>query len=123
MTEARRSATLGLRGSVALRSGRLMFDMRSLHVAGLPPLAAVEQQALRLVAEGVSPREISEWLGLAEDALYRLVSWALDELEPAPGGRKMADVHAATGSRPATADDAAEFDRLYGASLPPDDEA
>lgn len=96
--------------------------MRDLEVAALPTLTPVEAQVLRLVVEGVGPREISARLGLPEDGLYRLVGWALDEIEPAPAGMTMADVYAEGGSRPATAAELVEFDRLYGASLPPDDE-
>jgi len=99
-----------------------MFDMRKLRVGDLASVTAIEEQALRLVADGLSPREIAARLELPEDAVYRLVSWALEELEPAPRGRTLADVHAEDGSRPATAAELAGFEQLYGASLPPDHE-
>lgn len=99
-----------------------MFDMRSLPSAVLPTLTVREQQAIRLVADGLSPREIAARLDVSEESLYRLVAWVLDEVEPAPAGRTVADVHAERGSRAATAAELDEFERLYGHSLAPDDE-
>lgn len=110
------------RGGVALTYA--MFDMRSLPsaVAGLSRLTEQEQHALRLVAEGVAPREVAERVEISEVALYRLVAWVLDELEPAPAGMTIADAHAADSTRPATPAELDEFERLYGQSLPADDE-
>ncbi|MGE4425207.1 MAG: helix-turn-helix domain-containing protein [Solirubrobacteraceae bacterium] len=99
-----------------------MFDMRELAVAELPPLAPVEERALRLVAEGLAPRDVATRVGLPEDAVYRLVGWALEEIEPEPGGRTMADVHHERGSRPATTTEVAAFEQELGASLPADGE-
>ncbi|MGH2879546.1 MAG: LuxR C-terminal-related transcriptional regulator [Solirubrobacteraceae bacterium] len=101
-----------------------MFDMRTFPsaVKYLPSLSEREEQILRLVGEGCSPREIAEQLAIEEDELYRFVGWALDELPPEPAGRTIADVHATNGSRPATGAEVQEFERLYGSFLPPDDE-
>ncbi len=101
-----------------------MFDMRSLPsaLAEIPRLTEPEQRMLTLVAEGLSPREIAERLEMPEDALYRLVAWVLDEIEPAPDGMTVADVHARDGGRPATAEDLEEFERLYSPSLAADGE-
>ena len=102
----------------------MMFDMRSLPAVftGIPGLTEQERGALRLVADGISPREITRKIDISEDALYRLVAFVLDEIEPAPGGMTMTDVHALDKSRPATAAELDEFERLYGPSRPPDDE-
>jgi hypothetical protein len=81
-----------------------------------------DQRALRYVGKGLSPREIADRLKVDEEALYRLVAWMLDELEPAPGGQTMADVYACHGSRSATPAERAEFERRYGPFLAPDDE-
>ncbi|UTI62286.1 helix-turn-helix domain-containing protein [Paraconexibacter antarcticus] len=99
-----------------------MFDMRKLEPSRLTSLTSVEAEALRLVVDGASPRDIAERLRIPEDALYRLVTWALDEVEPAPGGRTIDDVHSERGSRPATAAELLDFEAAYGASLPPDHE-
>lgn len=99
-----------------------MFDMRNLEAAGLQTLSPIEAEVLRAVADGASPKEISARVGMPEDALYRLVSWAIDEVEPAPAGMTMADVHAANGSRPASAAELDEFTALFGSSLHADDE-
>lgn len=99
-----------------------MFDMRKLEAAGLQSLTATEAEALRAIADGASPKEISARVGIPEDALYRLVNWALDEVEPAPSGMTMTDVHAAHGSRPATPAELDEFAELFGTPLPADDE-
>lgn len=99
-----------------------MFDMRNLPSVGLPALSVQEQHALRLVADGLSPREIAARLDLPEESLYRLVAWVLDEVEPAPAGRTVAAVHADRGSRAAIAAELDEFERLHGSSLPPDHE-
>ncbi len=101
-----------------------MFDMRSLPSAAqlLPALSEQEEEILREVGEGRSPREIAERLRIEEDELYRFVSWALDELPPDPVGVTIADIHARRGSRPATPPEIEEFERLYGASLPADGE-
>lgn len=101
-----------------------MFDMRALpsEVARLRGLTEQERLALRYVGEGLSPREISDRVEVSEQELYRLVAWALDELEPAPDGQTMADVHARHGSRAASPEDIAEFERRFGSSLPADDE-
>ena len=100
----------------------LMFDLRNLEATGLATLTATEVEVLRSVADGQSPREISVRVGMPEDALYRLVTWAIDEVEPAPAGMTMADVHAANGSRPASLAELAEFEAQFGASLPADGE-
>lgn len=99
-----------------------MFDLRNLDAAGLQPLTPTEAEVLRAVADGASPKEISARVGFPEDALYRLVSWAIDEVEPAPAGMTMADVHAVGGSRPAGPLELEEFEAQFGASLPADDE-
>ena len=99
-----------------------MFDLRSLPSVGLPDMTVREREAIRMVADGASPREIATRLDVREESVYRLVAWVLDELEPAPGGRTVADVHAEQGSRAATAGELDEFDRLYGRSLGPDHE-
>jgi DNA-binding CsgD family transcriptional regulator len=99
-----------------------MFDMRSLPSVGLPAMSEAEQNAIRLVADGVGPREIAARLDVPEELVYRLVAWILDELEPAPAGRTIADVHSERGSRAATAAESAEFSRLYGPSHAPDHE-
>lgn len=112
------------RTSSGLRFSEAMFDMRSLPSAAaeLTELTEQERQALRLVGEGLSPRQVAERLALSEDALYRLVAWALDELEPAPAGETMSDVHARHGTRPASPAEVAEFERRYGPLLAPDGE-
>jgi DNA-binding CsgD family transcriptional regulator len=99
-----------------------MSDMRSLSSVGLPSMSEPEQDAIRLVAEGVAPREIAARLGVPEESVYRLVARVLDELEPAPAGRTVADVHAEQGSRAATAVELDEFERVYGSSHAPDHE-
>jgi len=102
-----------------------MFDMRTIPSAAshvLPDLSEQEEEILRLVAEGLSPRQIAEHLRIEEDALYRFVSWVLEELPPEPSGETMADAHARHGSRPADAAGLAEFERLYGPFSPPDEE-
>ena len=98
-------------------------DMRSLagEASRLPALDECEQRAVALIGEGVAPRGVAEQLGMREPQVYRLVVDVLDYLEP-PGGPTLREVHAKRGSRPATADEIAEFEELYGASLPPDDE-
>lgn len=96
--------------------------MRRLPLAGLEPLSTQERDALRLVADGLAPTEIAARLSVPEDAVYRLVAWVLDEVDPAPAGRTVASVHAEGGSRAATAVELDEFEQLYGASLPSDDE-
>lgn len=100
-----------------------MFNMRTLPsaAAGLE-LTRIEQEALALVAQGMSPKEIASRVDLPEDELYRLVAWVLDELAPAPGGDMMRDVYARHGGRPATSAELEEFERRYGPSLPPDGE-
>jgi DNA-binding CsgD family transcriptional regulator len=101
-----------------------MFNMRTLPAAaaGLGELSAVERRVLGYVADGLSPKEIAERVEISEDELYRLVAWVLDELEPAPNGETMRNVHARHGSRPATPEDLEEFEREYGPSLPRDGE-
>jgi len=101
-----------------------MFDMRSLPAAAtaLSELTEQDRLVLRYVADGLSPREIAERMDLSEEQLYRLVVWVLDELEPAPDGMTIADVHARQGSRPASPAELDEFERLYGPSLPADGE-
>ena len=101
-----------------------MFDMRTLSNAAavLRELTDDERAVLACVAEGLSPREIAERLSLDEDELYRLVAWVLDELQPAPNGETMSDVHARHASRPANAAEIDEFERRFGPSLAPDDE-
>ena len=101
-----------------------MFDMRTLPsaAAALSELTDAERTALTDIADGLSPKEVAKRTGIEEDELYRLVAWVLDELQPAPNGDTMHDVHARHGSRPATPDDVDEFGRRFGASLPPDDE-
>jgi DNA-binding CsgD family transcriptional regulator len=101
-----------------------MFDMRSLPSAArtLSGLTERERVVLRDVGEGLSPRDISERLEISEEDLYRLVAWVLDELEPAPRGETMTDVYARHGSKAATLDERAEFERRFGPSLEPDDE-
>lgn len=99
-----------------------MFDIRTLDAAGLQTLTPTEAEVLRAIADGASPREISVRVGMPEDALYRLVSWAIDEVEPAPSGMTMADVHSTGGSRPASVEELDEFTTLFGPSLPADDE-
>ncbi len=96
-----------------------MFDMRDLEAAGLTP---TELEALAGVAHGESPKAVSARVGMPEAAVYRLVAWALDEVEPHPESMTMADVHAAHGSRPATAAELDEFVELFGNSLPSDHE-
>lgn len=96
--------------------------MRNLSSVGHPSLTAEEQEALRLVADGLGPRDIASRLGMSEESLYRLVTWVLDELEPGPGGRRVADVHAEQGSRAATAMELEEFEQLYGRPLEADHE-
>lgn len=98
------------------------FDLRSLtDEARLPALEECEQRAVALIGEGVAPRDVAERLGMWEAHVYRLVVDVLDYLE-APGGPTLCEIHAKLGSRPATADEIAELEELYGASLPPDDE-
>lgn len=101
-----------------------MFDMRTLPAAAaeFPELSVVERRVLGYVADGLSPKEIAERVEVGEDELYRLVAWVLDELEPAPAGETMRDVHARHGSRPASPGDLQEFERRYGPSLPVDGE-
>jgi len=101
-----------------------MLDMRALPsaAAALSGLTEREQVVLRLVAEGLSPREIADRVDLSEDALYRFVAWVLDELAPAPDGETMSDVHFRHGSRPASPSELEEFERRYGSSLPSDAE-
>jgi len=101
-----------------------VLDTRALPSAAsaLSELTERDQLVLRLVAEGLSPREIAHRVDLSEDALYRFVAWVLDELAPAPEGETMRHVHSRHGSRPATAGELEEFERRYGSSLPPDDE-
>jgi DNA-binding CsgD family transcriptional regulator len=101
-----------------------MFDIRELPSAAtdLPGLTQRDRHILRLVAGGWSPREIAERLQVSEESLYRLVAWVLEEVEPAPGGRTMHDVHAQHGSRPADAAGMDEFERHFGPSLPQDGE-
>jgi DNA-binding CsgD family transcriptional regulator len=101
-----------------------MFDMRTLPnaAAALLELTDAERTVLGYVADGLSPREIAERLSVDEDELYRLVAWVLDELQPAPNGETMRDAHARHASRAANPADLAEFERRFGASLPPDDE-
>jgi FixJ family two-component response regulator len=99
-----------------------MFDMRRLPLTGLGPLSTQERDALRLVADGLGPKEIAARSNVSEDAVYRLVAWVLDEVEPAPAGRTVASVHAEHRSRAATAGELDEFEQLYGASLPADHE-
>ncbi|MDO8213982.1 hypothetical protein [Conexibacter sp. CPCC 206217] len=100
-----------------------VFGMRSLsdEAARLPALDESERQAMALIGEGVAPREVAERLGMEEPQVYRLVVDVLDYLEP-PGGPTLAEIHANHGSRPATADEIAEFEETYGASMPPDGE-
>ena len=69
-----------------------------------------EQDAIRLVAEGVGPGEIATRLDVPEESVHRLVAWVLDELEPARAGRTVADVHIERGSRAATATELDEFE-------------
>lgn len=101
-----------------------MFDMRGIPAAAkaLPDLGERDREILRLVAEGFSPREIAERLEIEEDVLYRFVGWVLDELPPEPSGESSAEFHARHGSRPLDPSELDEFERAYGASLPPDDE-
>ena len=100
-----------------------MFNMRTLRAAaGDLDLSEAEQQVLGYVAEGLSPKEIAERIDMSEDELYRLVAWVLDELEPAPDGETMAEVHARHGSRPARPEDLEKFERRFGPSLPSDGE-
>jgi DNA-binding CsgD family transcriptional regulator len=101
-----------------------MFDMRSLPAAAsaLHNLTEQEQEVLRLVGAGESPREIATRLRVSEDVLYRFVARVLDELAPDPEGRTMAAVHAQHGSRAARNAELLEFERRFGPSLPPDDE-
>jgi DNA-binding CsgD family transcriptional regulator len=106
-----------------VRSRDAMFDMHSLSSVVLPTLTMSEQHAIRLVADGLSPREIAARLDVSEESLYRLVAWVLEEVEPAPAGRTVADVHAERGSRAATVSELDEFERLYAKSLAPDDES
>ena len=47
---------------------------------------------------------------------------SVDEAPPAPAGRTIADVHAERGSRPATAEEFAEFEQRFGPLLPTDGE-
>ncbi len=99
------------------------FEMRSLtdEAARLPALDESERQAMALIGEGVAPREVAERLGMDEPQVYRLVVDVLDYLKP-PGGPALHELHATHGSRPATADEIAEFEEMYGASMPPDGE-
>jgi len=96
-----------------------MFDMRSLPTAAttLPDLTEQDQLILRYIAEGLSPREIARLMHVSEEQLYRLVVWVLDELEPAPDGITIADVHARHGSRAASparsTSSSASTDRRY----------
>jgi DNA-binding CsgD family transcriptional regulator len=101
-----------------------MFDMRSLPAAAsvLHDLTEQEQEVLRLVARGESPRDIATRLTISEDVLYRLVARVLDELAPDPDGRTMGAVHAQHGSRAAGQAEVLEFERRFGPSLLPDDE-
>jgi|GEM_PF-3324064 len=101
-----------------------MFDTRTLPdaAAALPQLTETERRVLGHVADGGSPREIAAGLSVGEDELYRLVAWVLDELQPAPNGDTMRDVHTRHASRAASPADVEEFERRFGASLAPDDE-
>ena len=102
-----------------------MFDMRTIPAAAsdvLPNLSEQDEEILRLVAKGCSPREIAEHLEIEEDDLYRFVGWVLEELPPEPGGETMDDVHGRHGSRPADSSELAEFERLYGPFSPLDEE-
>lgn len=100
-----------------------VFDMRSLtdEATRLPDLDEGERRAVALIGEGVAPREVAERLGMGEAQVYRLVVDVLDYVEP-PGGPTLCEIHAKCGSRPATTDEIAEFEEMYGASMPPDDE-
>lgn len=117
--EVRRAATWEL----FLKSE--MFDMRTIPTAAsdvLPNLSEQDEEILRLVAKGRSPRQIAEQLEIEEDDLYRFVSWVLEELPPEPNGETMDDVHGRHGSHPADSSELVEFERLYGPFSPPDDE-
>ena|ERR1700754_570069 len=100
-----------------------MFDMRSLtdQAPGQPALNECERHAVALISEGASPREVADRLAMEEVHVYRLVVDVLDYVEP-PGGPTIADYYEVRGIRPATTDEIGEFERLYGASLAPDDE-
>lgn len=100
-----------------------LLDMRSLteEAARLPALDECERQAVALIGEGVAPRGVAARLGMDEPQVYRLVVEILDYLEP-PGGPALDELHATHGSRPATTDEIAEFEEMYGASMPPDGE-
>jgi len=98
------------------------FSMRALadEAPHLLELDAQERQAVGLIGDGVAPHAVSERLGIDEPRVYRLIVDVLNYLEP-PGGPTR-DAHAMYGSRPATAEELEEFDRIYGPSQPPDDE-
>jgi CheY-like chemotaxis protein len=85
-------------------------------------LSEDEEAALRYVGQGMPPADVAHRVDLTEEDLYRLVAWVLEELPPGPAGRTMADVHRDHAVRPATQDELAEFDELYGASMLPEDE-
>jgi hypothetical protein len=100
-----------------------MFNMRTLPQAArdMASLDERDRRAIEMIGEGIAPREIADRLGMPETQVFRLVTGVLDEAEP-PGGPTLDEVHARLGSRPATADELVEFDRLYGASQPADAE-
>lgn len=101
-----------------------MFDMRALPTAAavLTVLSERDQEVLRDVAEGLSPKEIAEHFNIPEDELYRFIAWVLEEIQPAPNSDTMREVHARHASHPADQSDIEEFERRFGSSLPPDDE-
>lgn len=97
--------------------------MRSLasEAPRLPALDERDRRAVALIGQGVGPRQVAKRTGMPEPQVYRLVVDVLDYLEP-PGGPTLRELDAKRGSRPATADEIAELEAMYGASLPPDDE-
>lgn len=116
-------ATSSASGDLGANLDGAMFDMRTLPVAASEvKLSDLERDVLGYVADGLSPKEIAERVEISEDELYRLVAWVLDELQPAPEGETMRDVHARHGSRPASPEEIEEFERRFGASLPTDGE-
>ncbi len=90
--------------------------------AALTDLSERDQAILRDVAGGLSPKEIAERIGIPEDALYRFIAWVLEEIQPGPNDDTMHEVYVRHASRSASPSDIEEFERRFGASLPPDHE-
>ncbi len=99
-------------------------DMRALPTvaAALTDLSERDWAILRDVADGLSPKEIAERIGIPEDVLYRFIAWVLEEIQPAPNGDTMREIYARHANHHASPSDIEEFERRFGPSQPPNDE-